>query len=348
MGILFDDNFEEYPLGSFPSGGKGWYSSGGGNTLVIVDPPPIAGTGGLPRDGSIASSSQCVAFGDLANVVGPLFNGDVEFSVMIGNQTPGPQNILQITNTMYPLTPADLSPPIDPRAPSDYTGPATAMMIQLTIEKDQTVSMYIQNGILMDPTTGFPCNSGWATNSEEYNSFSLHQNTWYFFYFQFGLTAPLWSPTHPSSPIMCGGNLSIDGKNILTGKAATTVWTTNDPYIDPTGVYLQPPNGLCNGIQFHSATGEGAGLFLDNVTVNGGQWPHPATPPNPHACISQLVVEYADLNPYSNARISQIVAEIMAQPGTPRPRVRNSQLVVEVIEEEGSGPSGQNWIVKES
>ena len=346
----FQDDFDNDSLGSFP--GNNWYSTGGSfsSAVVVVDPPHIANNPGLPTNPSKASSSKCVNFGSMAQVLGPAFNGDVEFSFMIGAQTILPQAIMQITNTMYPQTPADLSPPLDPEAPGRYSGPSTAMLIAIQIEKDLSISLYVTDGILTDPTTNLPCNSGMTTNSIQNNSFYLQQNVWYFFQFTFGFTAP---PPPLTGTIMASGSLSIEGQSILTAKAAPTHWTTNNPYFDPTGVFLTPPLGLWNGLEFFSSSFEGAGCFLDNVTVGGGQWPFPATPPNPHCDVSQLVVEVASLGTQQNARISQFVVERMTIPkkstGGLSANIRDSQLVVELIRQQGSGPiAGQNWIVKES
>lgn len=343
----FQDDFDLDALGSFP--GNNWYGIGG-TTIVVPDPPSIASNPGLPRDPSKASSIQCVAFGGLAQLVDANFNGDLECSIMVGAGTALPQPIIQITNTMYPLTPTDLSSPPNSGYPGIYSGPRTATLLTVQIEKDLSISLYVTNGILTDPTTNLPCNSAFTTNSIHNNSFYLTQNAWYFFQLTFGFTAP---PPPLTGTIMASGSLSIEGQSILNAKAAPTHWTTNNPYVDPTGVYIVPPLGLYNGIQFFSSVDIGAGCFLDNVTVGGGQWPFPATPPNPHCDVSQLVVEVASLGTQQNARISQFVVERMTIPkkstGGLSANIRDSQLVVELIRQQGSGPvAGQNWLVKES
>lgn len=345
--IDFDDTFESYNLGPFPvlPNTGGWYISGDGNNVIVPDPPPLPVP--IPKDPSKSLSAKCLAFGNVSHVISPGFNGDVEFSLMVGQGTQGPISVCSIINTMYPLTPSDVSTPPTPGFPGVYSGQSTAMMIGLTIEKDMTISLRTANSLLQDPITNLQTNSGFTAHSIAYSSYTLLHNIWYFFQFSFGFV------NQGGGVITGSGELSIEGADVLTGKSIVLPWTLNSPYVDPDAVYIQPPAGIYNGIAFAGGSKDiGSGCFLDNVTVNGGAWPHPATPPNPHCVVNQMVLEVASISPQCNARIGQIVVERATIPtllgGQLSAKVRNSQLVVEVMKQSGNIVSGQNWIVKES
>jgi hypothetical protein len=306
MAVIIDENFEEYTLGIETPFGP-WTGHG-----VIVQEP-----------GASKGSVQACLCGDMTipyPAIGGLSIFGVSFAYKFGGSGSG-LPLVTLSN-----------------GPNPPGGFPTRDLFFLSVDLDNSLTAFTEEGIPNDAMSSLPCNT--LINK----GFSLYSGEWNFIVLNMGFLINGDGSTDPS--IYCSGTLSINdvemfnwvkfytGGSIRVGDVGEVF--THSPSI--TGMTLQPPAGAF------------LGGWIDNVGVADGSigYLHPAMPPGPNVKITNYAIEY-QYNDLLRPRVRETAAAIEVQT---LPNSRNVRETAAAIEVKGNGifpsRSGKQWLVKES
>lgn len=283
MPVIFQDVFD-YPDGTVTPFGS-WIGYNGGNGIVQNSP----GAGVNP------SPNYSVQVGNIATQgPGILSGGTIFWGLKLSTQQSGAE-LAQVLNA----NPSNLN--------------AAVALITLFLEDDRSVSIYGPDGILTDPVSHLPANTGSSEN------FFMGSDVWYFMSLAWGISG---DPVAVGATvnILGGAYASAEGQQVTHLAPLALPFPSLDPMANLFTVGVPGPGGFIANYAFDG--------------VEGASYPHPSPNNEILGRLSAVYGEPVELPSDAEGRLSSFGLELAELPSNAD--VRCSQFVIELISTGGS------------